>query len=65
VSAGPVSFEQHAIAVECDTVTGETHLTCTCGEMAFGRLTNVLEAWAQWHLRTAVVVSYGVAESSA
>ena len=56
---------EHAIAIEYDEATGRTRLTCTCGETAFGRLTNVLDAWAQWHLRASVVPGSELSESHA
>jgi hypothetical protein len=43
---------EHAISVKVDTKTETTTLTCTCGESTTGRSIEVLEMWAQWHLRT-------------
>ena len=42
---------EHAISVTFDTTTEMITLTCTCGEKATGRSIEVLEMWAEWHLR--------------
>jgi hypothetical protein len=50
--AEPASRAEHAMAAELDSATGMIRLTCTCGETVSGRLIEVLEMWAEWHLRT-------------